>query len=169
MFDINKIIQSPGFHIGFVSQALRNNITKRFNDNGFDITFAQWPMLVALSHFENISQNEISKMMQRDKTTIARMLSLMEKNGLIKRLIDPFDKRNKIINLTDKGKELFQNLVPIMIHFIDEMCEGIPREEISMLNNTLGKIFENIEGVSLCDAGSLTKEKILLTNLNEKI
>lgn len=167
MLDFKKIMQSPGFHIGFVSQALRNNITKRFNDNGFDITFAQWPMLVTLWHFEDLSQNAVSKMMQRDKTSVARMLSGMEKHSLISRKIDPNDRRNKLINLTDKGKELVSQLVPIMHNFVDDMCLGMSNEEINTLNLLLDKIFTNIEGVSLREAGTLTKEKLFLIKLDE--
>lgn len=167
MLDFKKIMQSPGFHIGYVSQALRNNITKRFNENGYDITFAQWPMLVTLWHFENLSQNAVSKMMQRDKTSVARMLSGMENNMLISRETDPNDRRNKLINLTDKGKELVSQLVPIMHQFVDDMCLGMSQDEVNTLNSLLDKIFTNIEGASLHDAGTLSMEKLFLIKLNE--
>lgn len=164
MLNFDKIFQSPGFHIGFISQALRNNIAKRFAENGYDISFAQWPMLVALWHHGEISQKKINELIRKDKTSVARMLFVMEKHKLIERKLDPDDRRNKLINLTEKGKELVKRLVPIVEEFVDDMCKGLTNDEIESLKSTLGKIFKNIEGINLSDSGVLTKEKLFIIN-----
>ena len=166
MANFEKIFNSPGFHIGFVSRALRNNIEKRFHAKGYDISFAQWPIMVALWHYDDLSQKHLSCIMHKNKTSITRMLATMEKHGIITRETDPKDKRNKLINLTEKGRDLVEELVPIIENFVDDMCKGLEPEEIKFLNSTIAKVFENITGFSMYDISPLKISKQLITNIH---
>lgn len=70
---------------------------------------------------------------QRSTTTI--MLQRMEKKGLVARLPDPADKRQKLVKLTDKAEELLPRVIEdikdddlqLMDHFSEEELATVRR------------------------------------------
>ena len=88
-------------------------LNRRFSENGIDITPEQFSILVVLWYRDGITQKEISEQLNRDKTTIARVVNNMKKTGTVKHIAAPVDKRAKLIYLTKKGRALQENALKI--------------------------------------------------------
>ena len=87
----------------------------RFYANFFtslDLEPTQYSLLVASALSEGITVSKLADMFVMDRSTLARNLTLMEKNGLIK--IDKGeDKRTRIINLTKSGENVLSKAIPL--------------------------------------------------------
>lgn len=102
-------------------------------------------ILMLLWEKDGLSQNEIAKGLNKDKTNIARMLSNLEKKGLISRHINKIDGRSFNVYLTERGKELSEQVYPIIEEFNRIVCSGITREELQTINEVLWKIRRSVE------------------------
>ena len=60
------------------------------------------------------------------------------------RVPDQLDHRIKRIVLSNKGKELFHNVLPVMEQTRDELRSGVSDEEIDSLKAVLTKIYRNL-------------------------
>ena len=102
-------------------------------------------ILMLLYKNEGLSQNEIAGKLNKDKTNIARMLSNLEKKGLIRRRINEVDGRSFKVSLTEEGEKLEKVVFPIVEEFNQVICSGITIEELHMLRQILSKMRKNVE------------------------
>lgn len=144
MEDLYKIHDNLGFYIGFTARTMKSALTKAFVAAGYDITSDQWQMLMMLSRRGSRPQGEIILDSYREKTTVARLISGLEKKGLIERARGVEDKRSKIVFITGAGRELLEKLMPIARKVLNESVKGIPQKDISVLKKSLYKIYENL-------------------------
>lgn len=93
----------------------------------------------------DIYQRDFEEEFKLRKSTISRMLSLMEKNGLIKRVSVGEDARLKKIVLTDKAL-LQHKKVMESINIIDtQIIDGISHEDLQTFIEVLSRMQHNLE------------------------
>jgi DNA-binding MarR family transcriptional regulator len=72
---------------------------------------------------------ELSRRINRDKSTVTSLISKLERLGFVGRTDDPEDKRSFLIGLTDKGERLRQDFYEISRIILDRFWYGISRHE----------------------------------------
>ena len=134
--------------LGMLIGQIHRLSTKRFVQNshkfGLDISMDQWLVLGPIWKNEGISQKEIAEYCQKDKTSVTKIINTLEKKNLVVRVPDQLDHRIKRIVLSNKGKELFHNVLPVMEQTRDELRSGVSDEEIDSLKAVLTKIYRNL-------------------------
>lgn len=113
-----------------------------FKQHNIDITAEQFSILVVLWYRDGISQKEISEHLNRDKTTITRVLMNMKKNKLIKQVTDAEDNRSNLIYLTAKGKEIQKAGVQVSGQLYMKVLKGIPQDQLLTGINVLQKMLQ---------------------------
>ncbi|MDY8135868.1 MarR family transcriptional regulator [Aquimarina sp. 2201CG5-10] len=108
-----------------------------------DITVDQGLVLSFLNNYPELSQKEIAKMMFRDNASMTRMIDLMVKKGYLERSMNDKDRRRHTIEITDNGKQILEELPPVISSNRKIALKGITNEEIEQLEKTLGKIISN--------------------------
>ncbi len=104
----------------------------------------------AVGYFYNnrhrdIFQKDFEQEFEIRRSTASNILSLMEKNGLIKRESVPYDARLKKITLTDKALEV-QNVVNKSFDRLESTIKkDISDEELSVFFSVLDKVCNNLE------------------------
>jgi len=88
-------------------------LTREFKENDIVVTVEQFSVLAMLFYQDGLSQQEISDALGRDKTTIARVISIMERDNMISRVANKKDNRGKLIYLTRKGRSIQQKAVGV--------------------------------------------------------
>ena len=139
------------FHmnLGLLIRSAHNSMTERFVQNvfnsGLDISMDQWMILGPIWQLESPSQKELGEICFRDKPSITRIIDSLEKKSLVVRVPDQIDHRIKRVILTNAGKQLFYDVLPIMEKTREEVRGNIPEEEIQIFKNVLSKIIENLK------------------------
>lgn len=104
----------------------------------------------ALGYFFNnrdrdIFQKDFEQQFNIRRSTASSILSLMEKNDLIKRESVPYDARLKKITLTEKAYEVQAIVEKNFEHFEEIMKQNISDEELEIFFGVLDKINSNME------------------------
>ena len=139
------------FHmnLGLLIRSAHNSMTERFVQNvfnsGLDISMDQWMILGPIWQLESPSQKELGEICFRDKPSITRIIDSLEKKSLVVRVPDQIDHRIKRVILTNAGKQLFYDVLPIMEKTREEVRGNIPEEEIQVFKNVLSKIIKNLK------------------------
>lgn len=135
-----------GFLISQVKQLSDRTFEKILKTKGIDeFNGAQGRILYILWNNNNLSIKQISKFTKLAKTTLTAMLERMELQGLIKRTISKEDKREIIVSLTDKAKELKENYLDVSKQMEKIFYKNFTDKQIENFENTLKKIIENLE------------------------
>ncbi|HLR72796.1 MAG TPA: MarR family transcriptional regulator [Pseudogracilibacillus sp.] len=110
----------------------------------FDLTTAQFDVLNQIDNFGPLTQSELAKHVTVTQGGISRMLSRLEKEGLIVR---EQEWKTKTISLTEKGKSklltAFEAQLAFQTSFFDET---LTKEEQKTLLTLISKVQKNSEG-----------------------
>ena len=134
--------------IGFISRTwllVKQNIKKRLHDVDYDLTFEQIVVLHILQKEEGQNLGMIADRADRERTTISRMVDGLEKRNLVVRIPDKTDKRQKMLYLTQLGKERLKDMEPMGEEFYTSVYADISPKEVESCLATLKKMFSNLE------------------------
>jgi len=140
--------QSPGFLIYRASTLLRAGLKGAFQDAGFNVTPEQWAILSSLWELDGMHQSALAERTAKDRHNVTRILNLLEKADLVRREPHGQDKRCQKVFLTDKGKEIKEDLVPIAMNFLGRALRGLTQEDLRVMNRILTQVIENVGGSS---------------------
>jgi len=131
-------------YLGITAKLAGFYIIDRFHEHEIDLSKEQWLILKKLHEKDGQTQNNLAFITNRSKTALTRLINTMEKKGLVYRVISKEDKRINHIHLSDIGKEIFLNSLPVLEKLITELQEGISMEELERTKKVLKQIQNNI-------------------------
>lgn len=136
---------SIGPWLGKTVKVLEYHLQELFNNHELDLTKEQMIVLKRLHSDDGLSQNELAFLTIRNKSSLTRLLSKMEKKGYISRQQSKEDKRINNVYLTQKGKETFTSTKPVIKKMITKMEKNITNTEKEQIITILKKIQENFD------------------------
>ncbi|MFR1707706.1 MAG: MarR family winged helix-turn-helix transcriptional regulator [Clostridium sp.] len=139
MFDLDDCI---AFITNKSAKRLADEFNRRLQEHGS--TRVQWIALFYIGKALEISQKELSDYMDVKESSMVRLIDRMEKEELVERRKDPEDRRITKIILTDKGKFLREELMPIGEEFQDDVLKGISKEDMGIFKEVLQRMTDNI-------------------------
>ncbi|VBB05956.1 Hypothetical protein LUCI_1167 [Lucifera butyrica] len=104
---------------------------------------SQFLFLLALSHREGATQDEISKHLNVDKATTARALAGLEKLGYVRRETSPDDLRAYKVFLTEQGRSLEPKIQIILRQWAGLIMEGFTPDEQKSAYDLLERMAQN--------------------------
>jgi DNA-binding MarR family transcriptional regulator len=104
------------------------------------ITFPQFGVLLRLSFRDNVTQKELSDIMDTDATTIMVICDSLEKKGFLKRMKDQADRRVNRLILTEKGKNVLSQAYPLMMKRYEFFVNSISQKELETVTPILEKL-----------------------------
>ena len=107
---------------------------------GISLSKHQIILLRILSMEDGIPQNDLAFITDRDKTSLTRLISTMERKGLLKRKTCETDKRVNNVFITQKGLEETKMAFPLIINEIDNIQQKINAKEIETTIKVLKQI-----------------------------
>ena len=127
------------------TRSLGTNLQRIFKIYGFGITVEQWMILLVLWKQNGQTQQEIANIIGKDKGTISPQLDGLEKRDLIMRFQDKNDRRRNVVCLTQKGKVLEDDLIPLGFVNTKIAQHDIPEEDLKTCLEVLRKVCKNLK------------------------
>jgi MarR family transcriptional regulator, organic hydroperoxide resistance regulator len=135
-----------GFYISQIKQIQDRIFEKLLKAHDIaDFNGPQGRILFILWQEDHLAIHELSQRTSLAKTTLTSMLDRMEKNGILKRVFDPIDRRQIWIELTDKARALFADYQAVSSRMGAIFYQGFSPAEIAQLDDTLARILKNLK------------------------
>ncbi|AQW55932.1 MULTISPECIES: MarR family winged helix-turn-helix transcriptional regulator [Streptomyces] len=141
----------PAALINIASRALSRINDRRLRPLG--LTFAQMPVLAALSKADALSQKELAGLARIEQPSMAQLLARMDRDGLIRRTPAQHDRRVSLISLTETGLAKLTQVHSALSETNDQALRGFSAEEIDLLVDLLRRLVANLEE-NLADSAS---------------
>src|SRR5437016_8810679 len=77
--------------------------------------------------------------------TVSVRLDRLEKNGIVTREADPASARGSLVQLTDKGLELFDRVAPVHLANEDRLLSALSSAERQVLADLLRRLLSSFE------------------------
>ncbi len=129
------------------------------------LTISQFGVLEVLYNKGDLRIFEIMEKILTTSGNITVVVKNLEKDGFIRKISDPLDKRSTIISITDKGIKIIEEILPEHIKNINNMIKHGDGDVKINLRNEKGdlRIFEIMEKI-LTTSGNIT---VVVKNLEK--
>ncbi|MBR0058547.1 MAG: MarR family transcriptional regulator [Methanobrevibacter sp.] len=129
-FILNHLISLKETHDYYLNQFLKKET---------EISYSQYYMFMLLYYEPDVNQSDIAKACFMNRSGVSRTFSEFEKKGLIKREINPNNKREYITTLTDEGLKTAKFLEEKELEWDAMICEELDlnRDELMELLSKL--------------------------------
>lgn len=126
---------------------MRRLLSARLSAAGNPYNVVHLRTLMILFYHDGMNQQDLAEKLELDKTSVARLLSHLESEGLVVRVESKKDKRNKLVYITNAGREARNEIIPILMDSVGVIEEKIEPEDMEVTKRVLIKIID-----ILCDA-----------------
>ncbi len=107
------------------------------------LSYSLWQVIFYIKNNGPSTLVDISAYYQVEKPTITRRVHRLEELQIVKQ-IPGKDRREKVIQLTDSGEEIYQEIRKKITDLENRVMDGITEEEQTVVFQTLPKIKGNI-------------------------
>lgn len=108
--------------------------------DSFGVTPQQFALLAFLWKKDHLTQRELTEATLIDRTTMCGLIDRLEKDGLVERQPCPGDRRAYHISLTEKGRGLERELMPLAEEAHALFTSDFTPEELDRLREMLERL-----------------------------
>lgn len=110
------------------------------------LTGARWQVLGALKLEERpLTVAQIARRMGLQRQSVQRLVDIMIKQGILTPLPNPEHKRAKLVELTQRGKQVCEQLTETKQCWATEIVQAFSREELEHAIQVLQKLGERLD------------------------
>jgi len=106
----------------------------------FGVSIPGWRVIAFLGRFPGLSAVEVASRTMLDKVAVSRAVTKLIKNGRIDREFADADRRRSILNLSEDGKKLHDEIAQLALQFERDLLHGFSEEEMDNLNRVMERL-----------------------------
>ena len=110
------------------------------NLKSHDLTIKEYSVLLRIRFIGKSTQRELVELFKVSGAYMAKLLRKFEDENYILRVENPENRREKIVELTEKGIEKTNQLIEIIDDWEKEVTCNLSKDEIIMLKKILSKV-----------------------------
>lgn len=124
-------------------------VYKKTNEDirNYGLTLPQFGVIEAIGHLGPLKVGELCKKMLVTGGNMTLVLDNLERNELIERTFSKNDRRAIVINLSEKGKRLFDEIFIQHAEFIGDLFSVLTQNEQKQLGTLLKKLGLGIQNL----------------------
>ncbi len=131
---VAKYMDCACFNLRKTARAITQLYDEALRPSGLRCT--QFSLLIATTRLEPVTVTHLAEIVVMDRTTLARNLGPLEKEGLIK-VTPGDDQRTRIVTLTLRGKEVLSEAFPLWEKAQARVVRGLGQERWNSLQANL--------------------------------
>lgn len=135
---MSELAQDPGFLLVRARNIVQAAVAQRLGD--LDLRVRQYAVLTLACSGEAPTQRELAQFLQLDPGQIVSLIDPLEEQGLVQRVVDENDRRNKLIVATPAGRALQRKAKALCEEANDESLAALSRAERMALQGLLFRV-----------------------------
>ena len=141
-----------GMRMAMIVRQWRAIIDNAITDTG--LTQSGWTVLMQLDQQgDNLSVSELAQVQGIELPPLMRTLACLESKGLLVRTTSPWDKRIRLVSLTD-GRAMLATLNTVIARYQARVSHNIPAQDMDIFSDTLNQIARNLRTIRDEDANN---------------
>lgn len=117
-------------------------------DKRFGLTIPEWRVIAIVGRFPGLSAVEVAERTMMDKVAVSRAVTKLIKSGRIDREFADADKRRSILNLSEQGQKVHDEIAPLALKMEDDLLHGLSPDEIHTLNGVIERLLARARLIS---------------------
>jgi len=109
----------------------------------FDLTMNQFQVLEVLYHRGDLSIGAITKLTMGTPGNVTVVVRNLKRDGFVNSISDPRDKRSSILSITQRGRDVIEQLFPEHAKNLQSYFEVLSDDELDNLFSLLRKLHKS--------------------------
>jgi DNA-binding MarR family transcriptional regulator len=127
------------YRLAVLSTTISATVARAY-DKRFGVSIPEWRVIAVLGRFPGLSAVEVAGRTMMDKVAVSRAVTKLIKNGHIDREFADTDKRRSILNLSEDGRRLHDEIAQLALQFERDLLLGFSAEELDSLNSLMERL-----------------------------
>ena len=127
------------YRLAILSHTVSTSIARAYEQR-FGVTIPEWRVIAILGRFPGLSAVEVADRTMMDKVAVSRAVTKLIKSGRIDREFADADRRRSILNLSEKGQQVHDEIAPLALKIETDLLHGLNDEQIETLNVAIDKL-----------------------------
>jgi MarR family transcriptional regulator for hemolysin len=140
---------SVGFWLLTASQAFQHAINEELAPQG--VTYRQSQVLSMLALEGSLSQGELAERMGIEPPTLVGILDRMERDGWIRRVACPDDRRKKLVQPTKAAEPIWSKITTAARRVRSRATKGLSERQLAQLRKLLDAVRKNLKGAMVSE------------------
>ena len=127
------------YRLSVLSHTISTNIARVY-EKRFGVSIPEGRVIAILGRFPGLSAVEVADRTLMDKVAVSRAVTKLIKNGRIDREFADADRRRSILNLSEEGRKVHNEIAPLALQFERELLQDISEEDYATYNVILNRL-----------------------------
>lgn len=132
------------YQLSVTSNAVSSLIAQRYRAR-FGLKITEWRIMAVLGDAGEATQRELTEATKMDKVAVNRACKVLEARGLIARQPNDADGRSHLLVLTDEGRGIHGEVMPLAKEIEREIFSALEPEGSEKFRAMLRRIFDQAE------------------------
>jgi len=125
-----------------------SSLVARVYDKTFGLTIPEWRVIAIVGRFQGLSAVEVAERTMMDKVAVSRAVTKLIKSGRIEREFADADRRRSILNLSEEGRKVHDEVAPLALQMEDDLLHGLTEDEVGTLNIVIERLLARARFIS---------------------
>ena len=134
-----KLEEFLPYRLAVLSNTVSTTVARAY-DKRFNVSIPEWRVIAILGRFPGLSAVEVAERTMMDKVAVSRAVTKLIKKGRIDREFADADKRRSILNLSEEGRKLHDEIATLALGFESDLLQGLSAEELGQLNSIMERL-----------------------------
>lgn len=129
--------------MSITSNAVSGHISDEYRTH-FGLRIPEWRVVTVVGYFGSLTQRELVDATLMDKVAVNRACKVMEDRGIIARTPNTRDGRSHHLDLTEEGRKVYEQVMPLTFESFERIFADITPEERETLKRLLNRIRDGV-------------------------
>ena len=129
------------YRLSVLSNRVSSAIARVYSER-FALGITEWRVMAVLGRYPDLSANEVAQRTAMDKVAVSRAVSRLVEAGRLVREMHDDDRRRSVLNLSEDGYRIYDEVAPLALDFERRLLGGIGEDERAVLFNLLDRLDE---------------------------
>ena len=127
------------YRLAVLSHTVSNKIASVYEER-FKVSVPEWRVIAILGRFPGLSAVEVAQRTMLDKVAVSRAVTKLIKNGRLDREFADADRRRSILNLSEEGRRVHDEIAPLALRFERDLLHGISADDYERFNRVMERL-----------------------------
>ena len=128
------------YRLAILSHSVSHSIASIY-EKRFGVSIPEWRVIAIVGRFPDLSAVEVAERTVMDKVAVSRAVTKLVKSGVIDRQFADADRRRSILNLSEKGRGVHDEIAPLALKMEADLLENLTADEIEVLDGVIDKLY----------------------------
>ena len=133
------------YQLSVLAQQVTGFIAQIYEQYG--LTKMEWRVIATIGYHCEISARDICKFTHLDKMQVSRAINKLIQSEILVQQVSTEDRRKNLLNLTPKGNDIYQEIIPLVKTQEQRLLEGLTAKESELLKSLTAKLSAKLDVV----------------------